>query len=160
MTSYSRVVKFDELFNEDTIVEIKNYMYESTGTADEKLEGDIIKYESYITNGKFRHMIIILCAKFEQLFITKHMNELIINGYLEKWFNEGIYIAFSSDILIDFLCINNMSFIKWVGGKSALMSHINKYIEEYISKNINEKSIYVEPFLGSVSINQHIKELF
>ena len=59
-----------------------------------------------------------------------------------------------------FLCINNMSFIKWVGGKSALMSHINKYIEEYISKNINEKSIYVEPFLGSVSINQHIKELF
>lgn len=152
LTSYSRVVKFDELFNEDTIVEIKNYMYESTGTADEKLEGDIIKYESYITNGKFRHMIIILCAKFEQLFITKHMNELIINGYLEKWFNEGIYIAFSSDILIDFLCINNMSFIKWVGGKSALMSHINKYIEEYISKNINEKSIYVEPFLGSGSV--------
>lgn len=152
LTSYSRVVKFDELFNEDTIVEIKNYMYESTGTADEKLEGDIIKYESYITNGKFRHIIIILCAKFEQLFITKHMNELIINGYLEKWFNEGIYIAFSSDILIDFLCINNMSFIKWVGGKSALMSHINKYIEEYISKNTNEKSIYVEPFLGSGSV--------
>ena len=80
------------------------------------------------------------------------MNELIINGYLEKWFNEGIYIAFSSDILIDFLCINNMSFIKWVGGKSALMSHINKYIEEYISKNTNEKSIYVEPFLGSGSV--------
>ena len=152
LTSYSRVVKFDELFNEDTIVEIKNYMYESTGTADEKLEGDIIKYESYITNEKFRHMIIILCAKFEQLFITKHMNELIINGYLEKWFNEGIYIAFSSDILIDFLCINNMSFIKWVGGKSALMSHVNKYIEEYISKNTNEKSIYVEPFLGSGSV--------
>lgn len=152
LTSYSRVAKFDELFNEDTIVEIKNYMYESTGTADEKLEGDIIKYESYITNGKFRHIIIILCAKFERLFITKHMNELIINGYLEKWFNEGIYIAFASDILIDFLCINNMSFIKWVGGKSALMSHINKYIEEYISKNTNEKSIYVEPFLGSGSV--------
>ena len=152
LTSYSRIVKFDELFNDDTIVEIKNYMYNSTGTADEKLEGDIIKYEPFITNGKFKHMIIILCAKFEQIFMTKHINELVINGYLEKWFNEGIYITFLSDILIDFLCINNMSFIKWAGGKSALMNHINKYFEEYISKNTNEKIIYVEPFLGSGSV--------
>lgn len=152
MTSYSRIVKFDELFNDDTIIEIKNYMYKSTGTADEKLEGDIIKYEPFITNGKFKHMIIILCAKFEQIFMTKHISELVINGYLEKWFNEGIYITFLSDILIDFLCINNMSFIKWVGGKSALLNHINKYFEEYISKNTNEKIIYVEPFLGSGSV--------
>ena len=152
LTSYSRIVKFDELFNDDTIVEIKNYTYNSTGTADEKLEGDIIKYEPFITNGKFKHMIIILCAKFEQIFMTKHINELVINGYLEKWFNEGIYITFLSDILIDFLCINNMSFIKWAGGKSALMNHINKYFEEYISKNTNEKIIYVEPFLGSGSV--------
>ena len=144
MTSYSRIVKFDELFNDDTIIEIKKYMYKSTGTADEKLEGDIIKYEPFITNGKFKHMIIILCAKFEQIFMTKHINELVINGYLEKWFNEGIYITFLSDILIDFLCINNMSFIKWVGGKSALMNHINKYFEEYISKNTNEKNCEIK----------------
>lgn len=103
LETFKRTAKFDINCN-GVIIEIKNYMYESIGTADEKIEGDIIKYEPYITQNKFSNMIFILCAKFEILFMTKHINELILNGYLNKWFDEGIYISLLSDIIMIFIC--------------------------------------------------------
>ena len=41
-----------------------------------------------------------------------------------------------------------MSFIKWVGGKSKLLNHIIPKIESFI----NNKVVYVEPFLGSGAV--------
>ena len=151
ITSFTKVANFDILSN-DVIIEIKNYMYNSTGTANEKLECDIIKYESFITQKKFSNMIFILCAKFETLFMTKHINTLMLNGYLNNWFDEGIYITLLSDIINDFLYVKNMSFIKWVGGKTKLMNYINKYIEKYINENKDSSCVYIEPFLGSGSV--------
>ena len=150
---FKRNTKFDVISN-GVIIEIKNYMYESTGTADEKLEGDIMKYESFVKQNKFPNIIFILCAKFEELFMSKHIHELILNGYLNKWFDEGIYISFLSDMLNDFLNKENMSFIKWVGGKTKLWNNLDNYIKHYISQNIanTNESVYFEPFLGSGSV--------
>lgn len=151
-TTYVKPVKFD-IINNGVIVEVKNYMYESTGTANEKLEGDIIKYETCIKNSDYPNMIIILCAKFEELFINKHMHMLVYNGYLNKWLNEGIYIALLSDVIIDFLQVDNMSFVKWVGGKSNSLQHLNKWFDKYFELNDKNTDItYFEPFLGSGSV--------
>lgn len=145
---------------DNCFIEIKNYMYESTGTANEKLEGGIIKYETYITNNDFCNGIFILCAKFEEIFMNKHITDLLLNGYLNRWFNKGIYITFLTSVINDFLLSrnNNMrySFIKWAGGKGKLLDKIDARIKKFIQQRQDKKLMYIEPFLGSGSVLIHI----
>lgn len=142
--------KFD-VATPNTIVEIKNYLFDSTGTADEKIEGDIKKYEPFITWQKYKNMIVVISAKFEELFMSKHFPILCHENDIKKYFDEGIYITFMSSIINDFSQNENMSFLKWVGGKSKLLNNINKRIDKYIEKHPNG-SMYYEPFLGSGSV--------
>lgn len=130
-----------------TIFEIKNYMYESSGTADEKIIYALIKYIPALST--FDNIIMVLCAKMEYL-IKKYWNLIITTGLYDILNNHNIFIVNMSDLIGEF-CFNlnkeldTMSFIKWVGGKSSILNDI---ISHFNISNDNETT-YIEPFIGS-----------
>ena len=147
---FSKKYRFDFTLN-DTIIEIKNYMYESTGTADQKLAGGIIHYITAMkeSKSKYKRLIFVLCAKFEQLYKNVYEKEFKTSGFIDLMQQNNIHIVFMSDLIKNFyLNENEMSFIKWVGGKSKLLQFINPKIIPHIRPNIT----YIEPFIGSGSV--------
>lgn len=84
--------KFDFCSNY-TIYEIKNYMFESSGTADEKLLYSCYKYIDCLT--KYKNIFIILLAKFENIFITKYLKFFYEHNFIDDLLDNGIYILFS-----------------------------------------------------------------
>ena len=62
--------KFD-FASKHIIYEVKNYMYDSNGTADEKILYSCYKY--YTCLNKYDNIYIILCSKFENIFIEKYL---------------------------------------------------------------------------------------
>ena len=132
------------------IYEIKNYMYESTGTADEKLVYSLFKYIDALGN-KYRNIVIVLCAKMEVLYNVKYRQLIHKQGLMRKLNNNGVFVVYMSDLINDFCSTpNTMSFLKWVGGKSKLLEHIIPHIEKHIESEAID--LYLEPFLGSGSV--------
>ena len=128
------------------IYEVKHYMYDSICTADEKLLYGCFRYMECLN--KYKNIIIILCAKFENIFINKYLSLFYNYNLLNTLLDNGIYISFCSSLINDFLYTDNsMTFIKWIGGKSK---HIDKIISKFPKDT--EDLIYVEPFLGSGSV--------
>ena len=135
--------------SEYIIYEIKDYMYSSSGTADEKLLYSLFKYTPCLENG-YKNIIVVLCAKMEQIYINKYEPLFVSTGLIQQLTQNGVYIAFMSDLICEFYFNNqnssSMSFIKWVGGKSKLISHILPHIKERLGGR------YIEPFAGGGSI--------
>ena len=140
-----RKFKFD-FASLHTIYEIKNYMYDSSGTADEKLLYGCFKYVECLD--KYKNIFIILCAKFEDIYIEKYLQTFYKLNLLEQLLDYGVYIILCSDLITDFLYEdNNMTFIKWVGGKSKLIDRILPKIND-----TDNETVYIEPFIGSGAI--------
>ena len=142
-----------DFVDDENIYEIKNYMYESTGTADEKLLWSAFKYADVLSNSKYKRIYIILCAKFESLYESKYKPKFKNLGLLKILNDMNIYFIFMSDLINNFYYTENetslysMSFIKWVGGKSKLLYMIYPKIISYPNT-----TTYLEPFLGSGSV--------
>lgn len=87
--------RFD-LSSNYVIYEIKNYLYDSTGTADEKILHGMYKYENEVyTNrkySKYKDVIFILCAKLENIFYDKYLSTLIKHGILEQLYEKNVFI--------------------------------------------------------------------
>lgn len=79
------------------IYELKNYLYDSTGTADEKILYNLYKY----TNQNY-DIIFILCAKFEKIFYDKYLNLFIQHNFINDLFNKNVFITFASDMILDY----------------------------------------------------------
>lgn len=79
------------------IYELKNYLYDSTGTADEKILYNLYKY----TNQNY-DIIFILCAKFEKIFYDKYLNLFIQHNFINDLLNKNVFITFASDMISDY----------------------------------------------------------
>ena len=79
------------------IYELKNYLYNSTGTADEKILYNLYKY----TNQNY-DIIFILCAKFEKIFYDKYLNLFIQHNFINDLQNKNVFITFASDMILDY----------------------------------------------------------
>lgn len=136
-----------------SIYEVKNYMFDSTGTADEKLLYSLFKYVDILETTKYKHIIVVLAAKMKALYTNKY--ELMLNNYhLIDMLNDlGVYIVYMSNLINEiYFAENEMSFIKWVGGKSKLLNSIIPKIESQTFQ------IYLEPFIGSGAVLIHLLE--
>ena len=150
--------KFD-FASKHVIYEIKNYMYASTGTADEKLLYSLFKYAEVLEQTKYENIVVVLCAAMEKLYIDKYQQLFMKYELLEQLINLGVFVINMSDLIDDFYNDHKMSLIKWVGGKSKLL----QYIVPKLEKHINSDTIYLEPFLGSgavlISLLEHNDKL-
>lgn len=132
------------------IYEIKNYLYDSTGTADEKILYGMYKYANGVPvvtdKNSNREVIFILCAKLEHIFVKKYLDMFLKNKFFSDLNDKGVFITLASDVISDYnFNSDKMSFLKWVGGKS-------KVLTKFIDKIPNEGETYYEPFLGSGAV--------
>ena len=149
---------FDFVIN-DVAIEIKTNLYDSPGTAYEKIYSVPIKYR-YIHRYGIKKMIIILMLDNENKIIFKNDKET--NKWLNIFEHEGFEFKYFSNILIE--NIKPKQPIKWAGCKQNSINHILESINT-INKNIDS---YYEPFLGSgcvfinvvKSLNKIFKEYY
>ena len=121
------------------IYEIKNYLWDSTGTADEKLLYGCLKY----VDSK-KDIVIVLCAQMEEKF-KNQLPVFMIDGIRKTLIDNNILIVNLSDIIIERYFSNIPNMIKWVGSKrSCLDKIVNK-----ISELKTSETTYIEPFVGS-----------
>ena len=132
------------------IYEVKNYLFNSQGTADEKLLYSCWKYMNFK-----KDIIIILCANMEIKF-EKQLEIFIKSNNLYNLLENNIFITRLSDIITEKVIFNifnkdsNIMF-KWVGSKQSISYKIISKINEIIDNKSNEYT-YIEPFVGSCSI--------
>ena len=140
--------------SEYVIYEVKNYMFESTGTADEKLLYSLFKYVDVLEETNYKNIVVILCAKMESLYAAKYEYFIVKHGLLDSLNDLDVFIVFMSDLIYDFYYDRQMSFIKWVGGKSKLLNHITPKLIERIErvKTNKQQPVYLEPFVGSGAV--------
>lgn len=127
----------------DYFYEIKTRRYNMTGTAGEKILYVGFKYRNLT---KIKPIKIVLIAyqetEMSELFYPDELGE----KYIEFYKSVGVeYIPFTN--LISEYMISEMKikpFIKWVGGKSKILSNI--------TSNFIKSKIYLEPFLGGGSV--------
>ena len=73
-------------------------MYESTGTADEKLLYSLFKYADMLKETKYKNIVIVLCANMENLYINKYEKLFIKYELIDKLLDLGVYVILMSDL--------------------------------------------------------------
>lgn len=141
---------FDFVDSYGNIYEVKNFLYESNGSAHEKIFWAGFKYVDALKSqgGDYEHIYIILCGKFEHFYERIYRPVLKRFGLLKILNDLGVYYISVSDLITNFYYTENeMSCIKWVGGKSKLLPQIQPKITSFPNT-----TTYLEPFLGSGSV--------
>ena len=134
---------FDFVIDDNVAIEIKTNLYNSPGTAYEKIYGVPYKYR-YVNRYGINKLIIMLLLDNENKVMFN--NDAETNEWLKYCERNNIEFKYFTHELINNI-VDIKSPIKWAGCKQNSL----QYIIKYINKIINDKQIdyYYEPFLGS-----------